>query len=234
MLGSLAPQLTPALAGLIFGEGLLAFLSPCILPMLPIYLIYLSGSKDMQNSRKRLIINTLGFIAGFTIVFILLGATASGLGSLLKAHQPLLERLSGGIMIVLGLHFCGILNISALNRTKIVEARTGNQKFFSSLLFGSAFSFGWTPCLGPFLGSALLMASQTSTLYEGILLLLIFSMGLGIPFLLTTLLWDQLQGALAIAKKHFVLIKAISGGLLIAVGLLMVFDLFGYYMGLFS
>jgi cytochrome c-type biogenesis protein len=234
MLEQMAPQLTPALAGLIFSEGLLAFLSPCILPMLPVYLIYLSCSKDMPNNRNRLIINTLGFIAGFTMVFILLGATASGLGSLVKAHQSLLQRVSGGIIIVFGLHFGGILNIPALNRSRAFEVHTGNLKFISSLFFGAAFSFGWTPCLGPFLGSALLMASHTSTIYEGIWLLFVFSMGLGIPFLLTSLLWDKLQGALSAVKKHFTLVKAISGGLLIAVGTLMVFNLFGYYMGLFS
>ncbi|MEA4892700.1 MAG: cytochrome c biogenesis CcdA family protein [Peptococcaceae bacterium] len=234
MLNQLDPVFTPGLWGLVFTEGFLAFISPCILPMLPIYLMYLSGSKDGAGSRKRLIANTLGFIAGFTVVFILLGATASGLGSLLTAHKLMLQRISGGIMIVFGLHFCGILNIPLLNKSRAFRARTENLGFISSLLFGGAFSFGWTPCLGPFLGSALLMASQASTLGAGVFLLFGFSLGLGIPFFLTALLWDRLQGALSVVRKHSGLLKMISGGFLIVVGILMAADFFGYYMALFS
>ncbi|WRS26440.1 cytochrome c biogenesis CcdA family protein [Oscillospiraceae bacterium MB08-C2-2] len=234
MLSQAAPKITPALFGLVFSEGLFAFLSPCILPMLPIYLLYLSGTGNMQENRDRLIRNTVGFICGFTLVFVGLGATASGLGSLLSQHRDWLQRIGGVIMIVFGLHFMGILRISFLNQTKTLQANTKDLRFFSSLLFGGAFSLGWTPCLGPFLGSALLLASNSSTLPQGIALLFVFSMGLGVPFLLTALLWDRLQGAMRFIKKHLNKIKMISGTLLIIVGLLMLFDLFGYYMGLFS
>lgn len=234
MLNQLAPQVTPGLVGLIFSEGLLAFLSPCILPMLPVYLMYLGGNGDKVKSERQLVINTLGFIAGFTLVFVTLGATASGLGHLMQANRQLLQRISGVILIIFGLHFCGWIHIPFLNRTKAMQANTKDLRFFSSLLFGSAFSFGWTPCLGPFLGSALLLAGNSATLYTGMLLLLVFSLGLGLPFLATALLWDHLQGTLNFFKKHLHIIKLISGLLLMLIGALMLFDLFGYYMGLFS
>ncbi|WOC33198.1 MULTISPECIES: cytochrome c biogenesis CcdA family protein [Caproicibacterium] len=234
MLQQAAPEFTLALVGLVFSEGLLAFLSPCILPMLPIYLMYLGGSREQQTTRRRMLQNLLGFIAGFTVVFVLLGATASGVGALLKAHRVLLMRLGGAVLIVLGLQYCGVLNLAVLNRTRALHAHTDRLKFFSSLLFGAAFSLGWTPCLGPFLGSALLLASGTSTLYEGVLLLFLFSMGLGIPFLLTGLLWNRLEGTVSFLKKHAGIIKIISGCLLIVMGILMLFNLFGYYENLFS
>lgn len=236
MLNQAVPQVTPALVGLIFTEGFLAFVSPCILPMLPVYVMYLGGSSNGNKSaqKSKMLINTLGFIAGFTIIFVLLGAAASGLGSMAIAHRALLQRLGGIVMVVFGLHFCGLLKIPALNRSRTIHTRIDNLKFLSSLLFGAVFSLGWTPCLGPFLGSALLLASSTATVYEGMALLLVFSMGLGIPFILTSLLWGKMQGTLTFIKKHLSVIKIVSGGLLIAVGLLMVFDLFGYYMGLFS
>ncbi len=234
MLTQVAPEVTPALVGLVFTEGILAFLSPCILPMLPIYLMYLCGNGETQMDRKRLIVNTLGFIAGFTIVFVLLGATASGLGSLIKENRMLLQRVSGVIMIVFGLNFTGLVNIPLLNCVKTFETQTSNLKFFSSMVFGAAFSFGWTPCLGAFLGAALLLASNAATLYEGVALLFVFSLGLGIPFFVTALLWERLQGAMQFVKRHMRVIQIVSGAILIIVGILMVFDLFGYYMGIFS
>lgn len=234
MLSFASPEFTAALVGLTFLEGLLSFLSPCILPLLPVYLMYLSGSRDEESRHGRLILNTLGFIAGFTVVFVLLGATASGLGHLLGQHRNLLQRIGGVIMILFGLNFLGVLNFSFLNATKKLDARPDNLKFFSSALFGGVFSLGWTPCLGPFIGSALIMASASGTLLKGIILLLSFSLGLGVPFLLTALLWGRMQGAFSFVKRHLGKIKAVSGILLILVGLLMALDFIGYYMGLFS
>lgn len=233
MLGQMLPEITPSLFLLTFVEGFLAFLSPCILPLLPIYLMYLSGSDQPEADRKRLLINSLGFIAGFTLVFVLLGATASSLGGLLVAHRVMLQRVSGVVMIIFGINYLGVVNIPFLNKTGYFKVRTSNLRFFSSLLFGAAFSFGWTPCLGAFLGSALLLASNASTLYQGSLLLLLFSFGLGIPFLITALLWHRLQGAMDLIKRNIQVIKLISGGLLIVVGLLMLFNLFGYYANIF-
>lgn len=135
-----------------FLEGLLAFVSPCILPMLPIYLMYLGGAEGETLSRRRLLSNTLGFITGFSLVFVALGgATASALGgALLVAHRVLLQRISGLVVIVFGLNYLGVFQVAFLNRSKTFSVETKNLKFWSSTLFGAAFSFGWTPCLGAF------------------------------------------------------------------------------------
>ncbi len=234
MLLKTAEELTPYLAWLVFTEGILSFISPCIFPMLPVYLMYLGGNAEEKKNNKRLLLNTLGFIAGFTTVFVVLGATASAIGQLLREYQELLQRVSGIIMIIFGLHFMGVLKLKLLNRTSIRSVNTHNLKFFTSMIFGLAFSFGWTPCLGPFLGSALLLASQTATLYEGVLLLLLFSLGLGIPFLVMTMLFPRLKFLNDFIRKHMETVKKVSGVLLILIGLLLALDLFGYYQGIFS
>ena len=234
MLQSMAPDISLSLFWLTFVEGFLAFLSPCILPMIPIYLLYLGGQEGGEKRRgMRLVINTLGFIAGFSLVFITLGATASVLGSLISEHRLLLQRLGGIFVIAFGLNYLGFLKLGFLNRSRSLGANTRNLKFWSSLLFGAAFSLGWTPCLGAFLGTALLMASSMDTLYQGMALLLTFSLGLGIPFLLTALLWSRLQNAFAFIKENLGIIQTISGVLLIVVGLMMLFDLFGFYATIF-
>lgn len=215
-----------------FAEGILAFISPCILPMVPIYLLYLVGGGEKKTSR--LLLNTLGFILGFTLVFTALGASASALGQMLFAHKDLLQRVSGVVMILFGLHMCGLLKIGLLNKTVGLQANPERLNFLSSALFGAAFSFGWSPCLGPFLGSALLMASSSDTLWQGVGLLLAFSLGIGVPFLLTSVLMNQLQAAFAWIKRHYTAVQRVSGAFLIVTGLLLALDLIGYYMGLFS
>lgn len=234
MLQKAAIEFTPYLAWMVFTEGVLSFVSPCIFPMLPVYFMYLGGTSGGEKNTGRLIRNTLGFIAGFTVIFVLLGATASALGQLLRDYREILQRGSGIIMIVFGLHFMGILKIGALNRTKVRNVSTQNLNFFTSMVFGFAFSFGWTPCLGPFLGSSLMLASQTSTLYEGIFLLLLFSLGLGIPFFLMAMLFPWMGFLNRFIRKHLNTIKMMSGILLIIIGLLLALDLFGYYQRLFT
>lgn len=234
MLQQLAPEVTLSLYGLIFVEGLLAFLSPCILPMIPIYLLYLGGSdRTKLGSRQRLLLNTLGFIAGFTLIFVALGATASALGSLVSENRVLLQRIGGVVVIAFGLNYLGVLRIGFLNRSRVMGVETKNLKFWSSLLFGAAFSLGWTPCLGAFLGTALILASNLDTLYQGMGLLLTFSLGLGVPFLLTSLLWNKLQDTFGAIKRNLPRIQIISGILLVIVGLLMLFDRFGFYAQIF-
>ncbi|HPT82969.1 MAG TPA: cytochrome c biogenesis CcdA family protein [Limnochordia bacterium] len=234
MLQQLAPQVTPSLFGLIFVEGLLAFLSPCILPMLPIYLMYLGG-EEAQGERAgvRLLVNTLGFIAGFTLIFVVLGATASALGRAVSAHRLLLQRMGGVVVMLIGLNYLGVIKIGFLNRSRVWKAETSNLRFWSSLLFGAAFSLGWTPCLGAFLGTALILASNLRTLYQGMALLFTFALGLGIPFVLTAVLWGKLQKTLGVIKRNLPRIQMVSGLLLIVVGVLMVFDLLKFYTGLF-
>lgn len=224
-----------------FAEGLLAFLSPCILPMLPVYLIYLAG--DEESDSKRLLLNTLAFVAGFSTLFILLGATATGIGSLLKAHASLLQRLGGLIMLLMGLFY---LDIPALTRLTASLPSPGRKAggapgkkpeglhIGSSYLFGAAYSLTWSPCLSTWLTAALIQASQASTLWSGILLLALFSLGLGLPFILTAVLFDQIKHIIGGIKRHMMTIKRVSGALLILVGLSMLFGLFDYYARLFN
>ncbi len=217
---------------LIFLEGILAFISPCIVPMLPIYFMYLAGNTELVDKR-RLLINVLGFILGFTLIFVSLGASATALGSVLRENKMLLQQLSGVVMIVFGLNFCGLVKIPFLNYEKRLNSDVSKLKFFSSVVFGATFSFGWTPCLSTFLGSALLLAANKASLTQGVLLLLVFSAGLAIPFLISAVIFEKLTPLLKFIKKHLKLVNRISGGFLIMVGLSLVFDVFGYWSALF-
>ena len=152
---------------------------------------------------------------------------------MLTTNRVLLQRIGGLIVIIFGLNYLGVLKVGFLNRTKTMGAKTENLKFWSSLLFGAVFSLGWTPCLGAFLGSALLMASNVNTMYQGMALLLTFSLGLGLPFLLTSILWDKLQRTFNFIKRNLHVIQMVSGVLLIVVGILMFLDRFGSYANLF-
>ena len=199
-----------------FFEGILTFISPCLLPMLPVYISYFAGGE--QNSKKTFQ-NALGFILGFTVVFTAMGALAGTLGSFLSKYQTVVNIVSGLIVIFFGLNFMGIIKLNLFKGS--ARMQTGNLGFFSSLLFGMVFSIGWTPCVGAFLGSALMLASQQGHVLEGTLMLLSYSLGLGIPFLLSAVLIDQLKGAFNFIKRHYTLINYICGGLLVLMGILM-------------
>jgi len=217
----------------VFVEGFLAFISPCILPLLPVYIVYLAGKKGEENQR-RLVLNTVGFILGFTIVFVAMGATASWIGALLVSHKLLVQHISGIIIIIFGLHYMGLLKVGFLNREKRFTANVENLTILSSLVFGMAFSLGWTPCIGPLLGAALTLAANLETVWQGMLLLLAFSAGLAIPFFITALLLEKMKLVFAFMKKHFKKITFISGLLLIIVGAAFLFDVFGYWAALFN
>ena len=235
---------------LVFLEGFLAFISPCILPLLPVYVLYLSGevadkplsgtktepssNSDRKAKRNHLIVHTLFFILCFTIVFLLLGATSTAIGQLLAVHRQLLERISGAVIIVLGIHMTGWIHIPFLDSEHRLDFAKKSGGVFSALLMGVAFSLGWTPCLWPFLGSALALSSQSKTLLQGMALLFVFSMGLAIPFLLTSLLFQQLASVFTWFRKHGSIIRVISGLILVALGLLLLFGLFGYYARIYS
>lgn len=199
-----------------FFEGILTFISPCLLPMLPVYLSYFAGGE--ANSKKTLK-NALGFILGFTILFTAMGALAGTLGSFLSKYQTAVNIISGLIVVFFGLNFMGVIKLNLFKGTSRMQ--TGELGFFSSVLFGVIFSVGWTPCVGAFLGSALMLASQQGHVVEGTLMLLSYSLGLGIPFLLSAVLIDQLKGAFNFIKRHYTLINYICGGLLILIGILM-------------
>lgn len=201
---------------ILFFEGILTFISPCLLPMLPVYISYFAGGE--QNSKKTLS-NALGFILGFTLLFTAMGALAGTLGSFLSRYQTVVNIVSGLIVIFFGLNFMGVIKLNLFQGS--ARMQTGQLGFFSSVLFGMVFSVGWTPCVGAFLGSALMLASQQGHVAEGTLMLLSYSLGLGIPFLLSAVLIDQLKGAFNFIKRHYAVINTICGGLLILIGILM-------------
>lgn len=215
-----------------FLEGIITFISPCLLPMLPIYVSYFAGGQKESPTAKTLK-NALGFVAGFTAVFVLMGALAGTLGSFLKEYQTAVNIISGIIVIFFGLNYLGIFKINLFKGIKNPFA--GKQLgFLSSMLFGIVFSVGWTPCVGAFLGSALMLASQQGQTLTGIIMLMCYSLGLGIPFIASAILIDKLKGAFSFIKKNYNIINALCGCLLIAVGILMMTGLLGRLLTILS
>lgn len=233
---------------LVFLEGILAFVSPCILPMLPVYLVYLAGGQSEANPRRRLT-NTLGFVLGFSLIYVALGATATTVGRFLFTNKLLLQRLSGLILIVLGIYYIDIIRVperwqiwkrirkpagGSTDRPDRTSGLTHEMNFGKSLLFGVAFTFTWTPCLTTWVGAALALAANSATVWHGIGLLFVFSLGLGLPFILTAMLYDRLQSGLTWIKRHYRQIRVVSGALLIITGLLMLTGVIDRYMALFG
>ena len=202
-----------------FLEGIITFISPCLLPMLPIYVSYFAGGNERKL--KRTLTNAFGFVFGFTSVFVAMGALAGGLGSLLTQHRTIVNIATGLIVIFFGLNFLGVFKLN-LFRGMQGGRRQKNLNFFSSFLFGIVFSVAWTPCVGVFLGSAISLASQQGHLLDGSLMLLVYSLGLGIPFVLSAVLIDKLKSTFTFIKRNYKIINFVSGILLILVGLLMV------------
>ncbi|MEG1427851.1 MAG: cytochrome c biogenesis protein CcdA [Oscillospiraceae bacterium] len=216
-----------------FLEGIITFVSPCLLPMLPIYVTYFLGG-NKEGSKTHALKNALGFIFGFTLVFVSLGAFASTIGLFLKQHHSAINIITGSIVVIFGLNYLGIFKIGFLNNTRKANYRVKDLGFFSSLLFGIVFSIGWTPCVGAFLGSALLLASQQGSILKGTIMLLFYSLGLGIPFLLSAVLIDKLKSAFAFIKRNYKIINVISGVLLVIIGILMMTGLMGRLLSLLS
>ena len=201
-----------------FLEGIITFISPCLLPMLPIYISYFAGGGERKI--KTTLKNATGFVLGFTLIFIAMGALAGTVGSFLQKYQIAVSIISGAIVILFGLNFLGIFKLNIFKGSS-KKANTKNLGFFSSMLFGIIFSVGWTPCVGAFLGSALMLASQQGHVLEGVIMLLTYSIGLGIPFILSAILIDKLKTAFDFIKRHYNIINIISGSLLILIGILM-------------
>ena len=313
----------------VFLEGIIAFISPCILPMFPVYVMYLTGKSGSENEltanrtreidrnkkgdrnnaedrnkeeyrnkkgdrnkeedrnkegdrrneedrykeedrnkevdkdlggikiaepmsdkvtaisaaispdnagkrANKLIANTLGFILGFMIIFVLLGATATWVGNAISDNKLLIQKISGVIIILFGLNFTGLLKIPFLDKERRFRVNASSIGFFSSILFGAAFSFGWSPCLGTFLGAAFMLAANAGTVYEGMLMLLLFSLGLGIPFFICAIIIDRMTNVFNFVKKHYHIINIASGVLLIIAGLALVFNVFDYWASLFD
>ena len=214
-----------------FLEGIITFISPCLLPMLPIYISYFAGGG--QRSTKKTLSCALGFVLGFTLLFVAMGALAGTLGSFLRTWQTGVNIVSGLIVIFFGLNYLGVFKLN-LFRGASFSAKTENMGFLSAMLFGIIFSVGWTPCVGAFLGSALMLASQQGHVLEGMLMLLCYSLGLGVPFLISAVLIDQLKTAFNWIKAHYDVINKICGVLLILVGILMATGMLGRMLTLLS
>lgn len=204
---------------LLFLEGIATFISPCILPMLPIYILYLTGQEDKDN--KKILLNSIGFFIGFAILFSILGAVFAGIGKYLSDYSNIINIIFGIIIILFGLNFIDVIKIPFINKTKKIEVKTNKKGFFQSILFGMVFGLGWTPCLGAFLGSALMMVANTGNILQGITMLLVFSLGLGVPFILSAVLIEQLKNTFNFIKKNYKIINIISAALLIIIGLYM-------------
>jgi len=214
-----------------FLEGIITFISPCLLPMLPIYLSYFAGGKE--RTLRRTLTCALGFVLGFTAVFTAMGALAGTVGSFLRQYQTAVNIVSGLVVILFGLNFLGVLRWN-LFRGSQRQMDVSDLTFWSSALFGIIFSIGWTPCVGAFLGSALMLASQQGSVLTGTVMLLCYSAGLGIPFLLSAVLIDRLKTAFGFIKSHYSVINKLCGSLLILVGLLMMTGLLGRLLNLLS
>ncbi len=214
-----------------FLEGIITFISPCLLPMLPIYLSYFAGGGE-RNTRKSLI-GAAGFITGFTLVFVALGALAGTVGSFLQTHQTAVNLITGLVVIFFGLSYLGVFKVTLFHGSKRT-VRTNTAGFFPSMLLGIVFSIGWTPCVGAFLGSALMLASQQGHVLEGVMMLLAYSLGLGIPFLLSAVLIDYLKFAFQWIKRHYGIINTVCGVLLVLLGVLMATGMLGRFLTLLS
>lgn len=205
---------------IIFIEGFASFLSPCVLPMLPMYVSYFAGQdKDL----KKTIINSLGFVLGFTIIFVLLGIFASTLGKVITANSRYINIIFGIIIIIFGMHYIGILNIKILNKSKGIQKNKDKLSFFSAIVFGMIFSVCWTPCVGVFLSSALMMSATSESVLKGGIMLFIYSIGLGIPFILTSIFLERLKNTFNLIKKHYDIINKIAGIILIFSGIMIIF-----------
>lgn len=212
-------------------EGVVTFVSPCLLPLLPVYISWFAGGQD---NRKRAFINALGFVLGFSSVFVVLGAFAGTLGRLLMEYSLYINLVSGAIVVLFGLGYLGVLKIPLLNMAGGPGRRPETPGFAPSVLFGIIFSVSWTPCVGALLGSALMLAASTRDTVKGIVMLALYSLGLGIPFVISALLIDRLKGTFDFIKRHYRVVNIISGLLLVLVGILMMTGMLGRLMSILA
>ena len=225
---------------ILFLEGIITFVSPCILPMIPIYITYFMGDQDAANQESGLTLrnpalkNSIGFVLGFTTVFVLLGAAAGSIGRFVFTHGQMFNIITGVVMVLFGLNYIDVINIKFLKRTHKIDYRAGSFKFSKSVLFGMVFSIGWSPCVGAFLGSALMIAANSQTMLKGSLMLFVYSLGLGVPFILSSLLINSLKSTFDFIKRNYRIINNISGIFLILVGIMMMTGIFTNLIVFFS
>ncbi|PSL19450.1 cytochrome c biogenesis CcdA family protein [Shimia abyssi] len=229
--------LIPAMVVALFA-GVISFLSPCVLPIVPPYLAYMSGMSmseltDEQAARRKAILAALFFVMGLSTVFLFLGFTASAFGAFFLQNQTLFAQISGVVVIVFGLHFLGVFRIPFLDREARIEAGDSGGSVFGAYILGLAFAFGWTPCIGPQLGAILSLAAGEASVARGTLLLGVYAAGLGIPFLLAAMFLTRAMGVMNKLKRHMGLIEKIMGGLLLFVGVMLVtgaFSTFSFWL----
>ncbi len=204
---------------LLFLEGIITFISPCMLPMLPLYLSYIAG--EDQLSKSKTISSSLLFVAGFSMVFVTLGAAAGTFGKLLLEYQRLINLFGGLLILLMGLNFMGAIKVSMLNKSFRASPFESGGSGLTSFVFGFVFAMGWTPCVGAFLGSALMIAASSGSTIMGVTMLLTYSLGLGIPFVLSALLIEQLRESFNFIKRHYKVINTVSGLILVVTGIAM-------------
>jgi cytochrome c-type biogenesis protein len=226
---SLLPAMLIALAA-----GVLSFLSPCVLPIVPPYLAYMGGismgeMRDDTVARRRVVLPALFFVLGLSTVFLFLGFTASVLGRFFLENQVLLARVSGAVVIVFGLHFLGVLRIPILDREARMQAGERGGSAFGAYVLGLAFAFGWTPCIGPQLGAILSLAATEASLARGTALLGVYAVGLGLPFFLAALFIERAMGVMGRLKRHMRMIERAMGVLLILVGVALMTGMFSAF-----
>lgn len=212
--------------------GLISFASPCILPLIPSYVSYITGisyddlvSKESRSKNMNItLLHSVAFVAGFTIIFVLLGATASFAGSVLTQHLDVIRIVGGVLIIIMGVFVMDVVNIPFLQREAKFQLKTRPAGYAGTIVVGMIFGAGWTPCTGPFLGSVLALAMETETLGRGMALLTFYSLGLGIPFILSALAISAFLSSFNKLRKHFKVIKMVSGAVLIMMGVLLITD----------
>jgi cytochrome c-type biogenesis protein len=214
--------------------GIISFLSPCVLPIVPPYLAYMSGVSlnEMTNEekgRRKATIAALFFVMGLSTVFILLGIAASAFGAFFLQNQVLFGQISGVVIIIFGLHFVGVFRIGFLDQEKRLDAGDKGGSSFGAYILGLAFAFGWTPCIGPQLGAILALSASEGSVARGTLLLAVYAVGLGVPFLLAAMFISRAMGVMNKIKPYMKTIERVMGGLLIVVGLALLFNQFSTF-----
>ena len=211
-----------------FLEGIISFISPCMLPMLPVYISYFAGNSDKKHS---VITRSAAFVLGFTVVFCMLGVFAGAFGAFLAKYSGVVKLVTGGIVIVFGLSYLEVIHLPFF---KGMQNRREVKDCISAFLFGLVYSISLTPCVGAFLGSALMLASNAATVKIGFILLLCYSLGLGVPFIISAILLEQLNSSFTFIKKHYRIINTVCGIFLIIVGILMMTGMMNVLMSAFS
>jgi cytochrome c-type biogenesis protein len=230
---SLLPAITVALLA-----GVISFLSPCVLPIVPPYLAYMSGVSlndmgSVGSARRRAIVAALFFVMGLSTVFLILGFTASAFGAFFLQNQIIFSQISGVVVIIFGIHFLGIFRIPFLDREARMDAGDKGGSSFGAYVLGLAFAFGWTPCIGPQLGAILSLAASEASVTRGTLLLGVYALGLGIPFLLAAMFMTRAVGVMNRLKRHMKAIERVMGLLLLVVGIMMLtgaFSTFSFWL----